>query len=158
MDRRHRYLYKDFTDFHSNRPFCSCVHICQAFDVKWSWRWPCRNRNQYLVSTVTKWFIFEKQQRLYHNKATLSLTPIQRLGNQAHHYDIDYRKKHKGTYDALKIINLKWITSKLIFNVWFIFIKTIHSVMSLTIINVYIWEKKPRIKQIGGNYLAKAHS
>ena len=36
-----------------------------------------------VVSRIIKKFSFEKQQTLYHNKVTLSLTPVQRLGIQA---------------------------------------------------------------------------
>ena len=32
----------------------------------------------------------EKQYGLYHNKVTLSLIPVQRLGNQAHNCKMDY--------------------------------------------------------------------
>ena len=39
---------------------------------------------------MTKSFKFEKQQRLYHNKVTLSLTPVQRLCNQARNCKLDY--------------------------------------------------------------------
>ena len=39
---------------------------------------------------ITNWFTFEKQQGLYHNKVTSSLTPVQRLGNQAHNCKRDY--------------------------------------------------------------------
>ena len=46
--------------------------------------------DQYLVSMITKSFTFEKQQGLYHNKVTLSLTPVQRLGNQAHNCQMNY--------------------------------------------------------------------
>ena len=35
-------------------------------------------------------FTFEKQQGLYHNKVTLSLTPVQRHDNQAHNGKMDY--------------------------------------------------------------------
>ena len=62
----------------------------QAFDLEWGWRWTCCDRDQYLVSMITKWFAFEKQQGLYHNKVTLSLIPVWRLGNQAHHCKMDY--------------------------------------------------------------------
>ena len=46
--------------------------------------------DQYLVSMITKSFTFEKQQGLYHNKVTLSLTPVQRLGNQARNCQMNY--------------------------------------------------------------------
>ena len=35
-------------------------------------------------------FTCEKQQGLYHNKVTLSLTPVQRHDNQAHNGKMDY--------------------------------------------------------------------
>ena len=38
---------------------------------------------------ITERFTFEKQQGLYHKKVTLSLTPVQRLGNQAHNGKMD---------------------------------------------------------------------
>ena len=62
----------------------------QAFDLEWGWRWPCCDRDQYLVSIITRQFAFEKQQDLYHNKVTLSLTPIKRLGNQPRNCKMDY--------------------------------------------------------------------
>ena len=34
----------------NNRPFYSCVLKCQAFDLEWGWRWPCCDKDQYLVS------------------------------------------------------------------------------------------------------------
>ena len=37
-----------------NRPFYSCILSCQAFDLEWGWRWPSYDRDQYLVSMVTK--------------------------------------------------------------------------------------------------------
>ena len=37
-----------------NRPFYSYVLSCQAFDLEWGWRWPCCDRDQYLVSVITK--------------------------------------------------------------------------------------------------------
>ena len=40
-------------DFY-NRPFYSCVLSCQAFDLEWGWRWPCCDRDQYLVCMITK--------------------------------------------------------------------------------------------------------
>ena len=46
--------------------------------------------DQYLVSMITKSFTFEKQQGLYHNKVTLSLIPVQRLGNQARNCQMNY--------------------------------------------------------------------
>ena len=39
---------------------------------------------------ITKSPAFEKQQSLYHNKVTLSLTLVQRLGNQACNCKVDY--------------------------------------------------------------------
>ena len=83
---------KVFTDWYqvvSNRPFYSCVLTCLAFDLEWGWSWPCCDGDQYLVSMITKSFTFEKQQGLYHSKVTHSLTPVQRLGNQAHNYKMD---------------------------------------------------------------------
>ena len=82
---------KVFTDWYqvvSNRPFYSCVLTCLAFDLEWGWSWPC-DGDQYLVSMITKSFTFEKQQGLYHSKVTHSLTPVQRLGNQARNYKMD---------------------------------------------------------------------
>lgn len=32
----------------------------------------------------------DKQQRLYHYKVNLSLNPVQKLGDQAHHCKMDY--------------------------------------------------------------------
>ena len=46
-----------------NRPFYSCILSC-------------------LFSIITKQYTFEKQQGLYYNMVTLSLTPFKRLGNQ----------------------------------------------------------------------------
>ena len=37
-----------------NRPFFSCVVSCQAFDWEWGGRRPCCDRDQYLVSMLTK--------------------------------------------------------------------------------------------------------
>ena len=62
---------------------------CQAFDLEWGWRWPCCDRDEYLVSIITRKFAFEKQQDLYHNKVTLRLTPIKRLGNQPRNCKMD---------------------------------------------------------------------
>ena len=42
------------------------------------------------LALTKKQFAFEKQQGLYHNKVNLSLTPVQRLGNQAHNCKMDY--------------------------------------------------------------------
>ena len=78
------YLYK--------RPFYSCVLSCQAFDLEWGWRWPCCDRDQYLVSMISNQFKFEKQQCLYHNKINLSLTSIQRVGRQAGNCKMGYSK------------------------------------------------------------------
>ena len=81
-----------FTDWYqvvSNRPFYSCVLTCLAFDLEWGWSWLCCDGDQYLVSMITKSFTFEKQQGLYHSKVTHSLTPVQRLGNQARNYKMD---------------------------------------------------------------------
>ena len=78
-----------------NRPFYSCVLSSQAFDLEWGWRWPCCDRDQYLVSMIIKKFAFEKQQGLYHNKVYLNLTPVQRLGNQAHNCKMDYSWTNK---------------------------------------------------------------
>ena len=39
---------------------------------------------------LKKKFTFEKQQHLYYNKVTVSLTPVERLGNQATNCPIDY--------------------------------------------------------------------
>ena len=63
-----------------NRPFYSCVLSCLAFVLERGWRWLCFVRDQYLVSMVSKYFTFEKQQGLYHNRINYSLNPIQRLG------------------------------------------------------------------------------
>ena len=35
-------------------PFHSCEPTCQAFDLEWGWGWPCCDRNQYLLSMITK--------------------------------------------------------------------------------------------------------
>ena len=54
---------------------------------------------------ITKKLAFEKQQGLYHNKVTLSLTPVQRPGNQAHICKMDYYvilQKVKVTYTYVK--------------------------------------------------------
>ena len=83
-------------------PFYSCVLTCQAFDLEWGWRWPCCDRDQYLVSMITKSFTYEKQQRLYHNKVKLSLTPVQGLGNRARNCKMDY---------SLNLIRLGWSTA-----------------------------------------------
>ena len=40
-------------DWH-NTPFSSYVLSCQAFDLEWGWRWPCFDRDQFLVSMITK--------------------------------------------------------------------------------------------------------
>ena len=76
-----------------NRPFYSYVLSCQAFNLGWGWSWPCCDRDQYLVCIITKSFTFEKQQGLFHNLVTLSLTPVQRLGNQACNCKMDYCMK-----------------------------------------------------------------
>ena len=73
-----------------NGPFYSCALSCQAFDLEWGWSWPCCDKDQYLVSMMTKSPAFEKRQSLYHNKVTLSLTLVQRLGNQACNCKVDY--------------------------------------------------------------------
>ena len=39
-----------------NRPFYSFVLGCQAFNLEWGWRWLCCDRDQYLVSVITKQF------------------------------------------------------------------------------------------------------
>ena len=49
--------------------------------------------DQYLVGITTRQFTFEKQQGLYHNKVTLSLTLVKRLGNQARNCKMDYSMK-----------------------------------------------------------------
>ena len=74
----------------SNRSFYSCVLSCQAFDLEWGWRWPCSDKDQYIVGMITEWFTFEKQQCLYDNKVTLSHTSNQRLDNQACNCKTDY--------------------------------------------------------------------
>ena len=54
---------------------------------------------------ITKKLAFEKQQGLYHNKVTLSLTPVQKPGNQAHICKMDYYvilQKVKVTYTYVK--------------------------------------------------------
>ena len=33
-------------------PFYSCVLSYQAFDLEWGWRWPCCDRDHYLVSKL----------------------------------------------------------------------------------------------------------
>ena len=73
-----------------NGPFYSCALSCQAFDLEWGWSWSCCDKDQYLVSMITKSPAFEKRQSLYHNKVTLSLTLVQRLGNQACNCKVDY--------------------------------------------------------------------
>ena len=73
-----------------NGPFYSCALSCQAFNLEWGWSWPCCDKDQYLVSMITKSPAFEKRQSLYHNKVTLSLTLVQRLGNQACNCKVDY--------------------------------------------------------------------
>ena len=88
----------------SNGPFYSCVLSCQAFDLEWGWRWPCWDRDQYPISMITKWFAFEKQQGLYHNRVTLCLIPVQRLGNQAYNCKMDYCKHD--TYAVLLVLKL----------------------------------------------------
>ena len=94
-----------------NRPFYKCVLSCQALDLEWSWSWPCCDRDQYLVSMITKSFTFEKQQGLYHNKVNLSLTPVQRLGNQTHNCKMDYYQKCK--IQEVNITHSSWrITCK----------------------------------------------
>ena len=50
-------------------------------------------RDQFLVSITTRQCTFEKQQGLYHNKVSLSLTPVKRLGNQARNCKMDYSMK-----------------------------------------------------------------
>ena len=86
----HQHLHAIWHRKETNRPYYSCVHSCHAFDLEWGWRWPCCNRDQYLVSITTRQFTFEKQQGLYHNKVTLSLTPVKRLGNQVRNCKMDY--------------------------------------------------------------------
>ena len=46
-----------------------------------------------MSSITTRQFTFEKQPGLYHNKVTLSLTPVKRLGNQARNCKMDYSMK-----------------------------------------------------------------
>ena len=58
-------------------------------------RWSCCNRDQYLLSMITKKFTFEKQQHLYQNKVTLCLTPVQRFGNQAHNCKMEYKAMNR---------------------------------------------------------------
>ena len=48
-----------------------------------------KETDQCLVGMITKKFTFEKQQCLYHNKVTLSLTSVQRLGNQTRSCKMD---------------------------------------------------------------------
>ena len=43
-----------------------------------------------LVVIELAWVTFEKQEGLYHNKVNLSLTRVQRFGNQAHSCEMDY--------------------------------------------------------------------
>ena len=43
---------------------------------------------------ITKKFAFEKQQGFYHNKVNLSLTPVQRLGDQSQNCKMDYCHPH----------------------------------------------------------------
>ena len=90
------------TSHELSRPFYSWVLTCQAFDLEWGWRWPCCDRDQYLVSMITKSLTYEKQQRLYHNKVKLSLTPFQGLGNRARNCKMDY---------SLNLIRLGWSTA-----------------------------------------------
>ena len=72
------------------RPFYSCALNCQAFNMEWGWRWPCWDRDQHLVSRIPKQFTYEKQQGLYHNKVTQTLTPVKMLGNQARDCKMDF--------------------------------------------------------------------
>ena len=37
-----------------NKPFHSYVLNCQSFNLEWGWKWPCCNKDQYLVSIITK--------------------------------------------------------------------------------------------------------
>ena len=46
-----------------------------------------------MSSIKTRQFTFEKQRGLYHNKVTLSLTLVKRLGNQARNCKMDYSMK-----------------------------------------------------------------
>ena len=39
-----------------NKPFYSCVLSCQSLNLEWGWRWPCFDRDQYLVSITTRQF------------------------------------------------------------------------------------------------------
>ena len=92
------------------------------------------DRDQYLVSTI--------QSNLHLKNGNVciltrpALASLQFKGLATKRIKVN-RTIHKGTYDALKIINLKLITPRLIFMVSSIFTETIHSVMSLTIIYVY---------------------
>ena len=36
-----------------NMPFHSCVLSCHIFELEWGWRWPCCDRDQYLVTMIT---------------------------------------------------------------------------------------------------------
>ena len=95
------------------------VLSCQAFDLEWGWRWPCCDRDQYLVSIITRKFAFEKQQDLYHNKVTLSLTPIKRLGNQPRNCKMDYCFHEKRSFSLVQVSYLLYSRSQfslLIFN------------------------------------------
>ena len=74
----------------SNRPYCSCVLSCLAFEWLRGWRWPCFDTDLsafsfecQLVNTRTTWFTQQKQRGLYQNKITSCLAAIQRLGHRA---------------------------------------------------------------------------
>ncbi|PFX16611.1 Elongation factor G, mitochondrial [Stylophora pistillata] len=71
-------------------PFYSCGLGGQAFKQEEAMGDPSCDRDLSLDSMITKKFAFEKQQHLYHNKVTLTLTPVQRLGHQAHNCEKDY--------------------------------------------------------------------
>ena len=87
-----KYLLQMVSEPLYKRPFYFCVLSCQAFDLEWGWRWPCCDRDQFLVSMISNQFKFDKQQCLYHNKVNLSLTSIQRVGRQAGNCKMGYSK------------------------------------------------------------------
>ena len=73
-------------------------HFTVVYLVAKSLIWSKAESNLVVVETTvssitTRQFTFEKQPGLYHNKVTLSLTPVKRLSNQARNCKMDYSIK-----------------------------------------------------------------
>ena len=85
--------------FSSGLEFITCdTNFTVVYLVAKSLIWSKAESNLVVVETTvssitTRQFTFEKQPGLYHNKVTLSLTPVKRLGNQARNCKMDYSMK-----------------------------------------------------------------